>query len=119
MSSILVDSTIIVLLVASLCYGISVTRRLKNLMEAIKAIEPLVRDFSLAVDKSESSVNQMRETLADIPSATELDFEPQEVAARRPVQSPTTIGQMGARTVQNHKDLVRSFFEETRLQEGT
>jgi len=111
MATIVIDAMIIVMLAVSVGYGMMVTRKLKVLMAAIVEMEPLVREFSAAVDKSETSVIRMKESLTD--AAPEQQKAPEQ--PRRPVASPAPHER---RAAQNRKDLVQSFFRETRLERG-
>lgn len=107
MATIVIDAVIIVMLALSVGYGVMVTRKLKVLMEAIAAMEPLVREFSAAVDKSESSVNRMKESLSDTAAN----------APEAPAPKPASQAQVvERRNAQSRKDLVQSFFRETRME---
>ena len=63
MMATIIDGVIIVLLVGSIAYGYSVSRKVRQLMATLKELEPLVNEFSSAVDKTEHSVHLMRENI--------------------------------------------------------
>ncbi|MFT6676414.1 MAG: hypothetical protein ACJAVM_002618 [Sulfitobacter sp.] len=113
----IIDSVIIVLLLGSIAYGYSVSRKVRMLMATLKELEPLVQEFSSAVDKSEYSVHQMRENIVVAEKAPIYDPEmrpetPAEAAfaSRRNAAPPVQEGP-GVRVMRDKKDLVRKFFE--------
>ena len=59
----IIDSLIVVLLIGSIGYGYVVSMKLRKLTATLKQLEPLVEQFSSAVDKSEQSVHHMRESI--------------------------------------------------------
>jgi hypothetical protein len=59
----IIDGVIIMLLIGSITYGYMVSRKVRLLMATLKELEPLVEEFSSAVDKSTHSVHQMRENI--------------------------------------------------------
>jgi len=115
MTKILIDFLIITLLIASLGYGVMVTRRLKSLMAALKEIEPLVQEFSVAVDKSETSINEMKRSLDTVPEETQSSEHRQtEQRAHAVTKGPvTSTARTNSRAGQSTKELVQSFFAET------
>lgn len=83
-------------------------------MGILKNLEPLVEEFSSAVDKSQDSVSQMRDNIevaAQVPHVepeAEPEAPPQTTFASRrvaPVETP------GLRVMRDKKELVRAFFE--------
>ena len=114
MAATITDTLIILLLVASVGYGVMLSRRVQRLMASLEELEPLVQAFSDAVDKSESSVNALRDNLADSLAAQETAIaEEQEAPAfhsRRQVQRRLP----GVQVVRGKQDLVRRFFETSR-----
>jgi hypothetical protein len=120
MTKILIDSLIITLLIASLGYGVMVTRRLKILMAAIKELEPLVQEFSIAVDKSESSVNEMKRSLDTAHTETPaFEYGQSErhvsVGAKK---AESKAARSDTQAGQSTKELVQSFFAETLVEKG-
>ena len=63
MMATIIDSLIVVLLIGSIGYGYVVSMKLRKLTATLKQLEPLVEQFSSAVDKSEQSVHHMRESI--------------------------------------------------------
>lgn len=112
MAATLTDIVIIVLLAGSIGYGWYVSRKVQVLMAALQQLEPLVEQFSTAVDKSEESVHQLKLNLQEPPQPepmVEDDDEPM-FSTRR--QSGHKIP--GVQVVRNKQDLVRRFFETSR-----
>ncbi|MDC0739415.1 flagellar motor switch protein [Cognatishimia sp. SS12] len=112
----LTDILIITLLAGSIGYGWYVSRKVQILMAALKDMEPLVQQFSMAVDKSEESVNQLKLNLNEPPQpapAVEEDEEDEPVFSTRryPAQKIP-----GVQVVRNKQDLVRRFFETSRTE---
>lgn len=112
----IIDSVIIVLLAGSITYGYLVSRKVRLLMMTLKELEPLVEEFSFAVDKSQNSVSQMRENIEEAvktpqsePEARTAQPEQAALVSRRADSSSIEIP--GVRVVRDKKDLVRAFFE--------
>lgn len=110
----IIDSVIIVLLIGSITYGYLVSRRVHVLMATLRELEPLVEEFSSAVDKSRDSVSQMRENIEVAEQVRYVEPEPEPMlpeptafASRRsaPAEAP------GLRVVRDKKELVRAFFD--------
>lgn len=112
MAATLTDIFIIALLLGAIGYGWYVSRKVQVLMAALKDMEPLVKEFSSAVDKTEDSVNQLKLNLEEPqqqPMVEEEDDEPMFATRRQPAHKIP-----GARVVRNKQDLVRRFFETSR-----
>lgn len=117
----IIDGVIIVLLIGSITYGYLVSRKVRLLMATLKELEPLVDEFSSAVDKSQSSVAQMRENI----TVAEQSAQPEPAPMPEPAPSPRTeeaafssrrgtppAPEMpGLRRVRDKKELVRAFFD--------
>ncbi|GAA6176173.1 flagellar motor switch protein [Sulfitobacter pacificus] len=110
----IIDCVIILLLIGSITYGYIVSRKVRLLMGILKDLEPLVEEFSSAVEKSQDSVSQMRDRIevAEQVQQVQPEAEP-EVAAQStfasrraaPVETP------GMRVMRDKKELVRAFFD--------
>lgn len=122
MAATITDLLILLLLAGSIGYGLVITRRVQRLMAALEELEPLVREFSKAVDKSESSVEALRENLearrqeapempAPQPAADSAETMTPAFTSRR---HPTPRRLPGVQVVRNKQDLVRRFFETSR-----
>lgn len=112
MAATLTDIVIIALLLGAIGYGWYVSRKVQVLMAALKDMEPLVKEFSNAVDKTEDSVNQLKLNLEEPQQpemAQEEEDEPMFATRRQPAHKIP-----GARVVRNKQDLVRRFFETSR-----
>lgn len=113
MASTLLDMAIILLLIASLGYGFIVNRRVNRLMEALTEIDPLVREFSRAVDKTEFSVSRLRSNLEEMIGETQprsRDDRDVDSSSNRPnnrVPTPST------------EELIKNFFRGTYERQGS
>ncbi len=115
MAATITDILIILLLAGSVGYGVMISRRVQRLMASLEELEPLVREFSQAVDKSESSVNALRDNLAEGLAAqhdepVEDDDDTPAFSSRRQAQRRLP----GVKVVRGKQDLVRRFFETSR-----
>ncbi|MGD9862219.1 MAG: flagellar motor switch protein [Pseudodonghicola sp.] len=120
MAATITDFLIIVLLAGSIGYGVMISRRVQKLMASLEELEPLVRAFSDAVDKSESSVAALRQNLdaslaaaAPQPEAetvAETEAAPAFASRRHAPQRRLP----GVQVVRDKQDLVRRFFETSR-----
>ena len=118
MMATIIDSLIVVLLIGSIGYGYVVSMKLRKLTATLKQLEPLVEQFSSAVDKSEQSVHHMRES---IETAQRAPAPPEETAAsfasrRATKQAPAERN--GVRVVRDKKEMVRAFFENSSAAKG-
>lgn len=112
----IIDGVIILLLIGSISYGYMVSRKVRVLMATLKDLEPLVEEFSTAVDKSEYSVARMRENLAEAerqpePAPAWQPQAPEETAFSSRRGAAPAQEMPGRRVVRDKKDLVRAFFE--------
>ncbi|GAA6199863.1 flagellar motor switch protein [Aquicoccus sp. SU-CL01552] len=114
MAATITDILIILLLAGSVGYGVMISRRVQKLMASLEELEPLVREFSEAVDKSETSVNALRDNLAEGLAAQEEaatgDDSAPAFSSRRQAQRRLP----GVQVVRDKQDLVRRFFETSR-----
>ncbi|MDK3016704.1 flagellar motor switch protein [Pseudodonghicola flavimaris] len=125
MAAMITDLLIILLLIGGIGYGIMISRRVQRLMTSLQELEPLVRAFSEAVDKSETSVAALRQNL-DARQAATTEATPEEPAAapdaepafasRRHATEPARPRLPGVQVVRNKQDLVRRFFETSRTE---
>lgn len=119
----IIDGVIIVLLIGSITYGYLVSRKVRLLMATLKELEPLVDEFSSAVDKSQSSVAQMRENITVAEQSAQPEPEPAPVPEPAPAPrteeaafssrrgTPPAPEMPGLRRVRDKKELVRAFFD--------
>lgn len=108
----LIDIVILALLVGTVGYVFLVERRVRALMEALRELEPMVGEFSAAVDKSESSVGMLRNIAQSLP-ATLLGKTPEPGATFR-AEAERPVRQQPTRRVAGKSELVRGFFEAAR-----
>lgn len=121
MAATITDILIIALLAGSIGYGVLITRKVQVLMATLEELEPLVREFSAAVDKSEASVTQMRESLehgvpARVDEDTEDDDDDTEAAPAFASRRFAQRRMPGVQVVRDKQDLVRRFFETSRTE---
>lgn len=104
-----IDVLILGLLVATIVYAFLVERRVRALTNSLRELEPMVMQFSNAVDRSESSVVMLRSAATDVQLADQ--GRPHEKPAQRSGTKET--GQLSNRVVRvpAKSDLIRSFFE--------
>jgi hypothetical protein len=112
----IIDGIIILLLIGSITYGYLVSRKVRLLMTILRNLEPLVEEFSSAVDKSHDSVSQMRETIEVAEQVREADPvieaprpESTAFASRRAAPAPTEAP--GLRVIRDKKEMVQAFFD--------
>ena len=107
MMSQLIDALILLLLAGTLAYAFLVDRRVRGLIAMLHELQPIVGQFSAAVDRSESSVNALR----DVAEGLEDDAaQPAPATPKRKAAEPRA----GVTRVTGKSDLVRGFFEATR-----
>lgn len=105
-----IDLVMLALLVGTVGYVWVVERRVRALMALLRELEPVVDEFSAAVDKSASSVGLLKSLAQALPGASrrEPPAEPSGFRADRP-QRPAHPGRVAGKS-----DLVRGFFEAAR-----
>lgn len=116
--SYMIDVLILVLLAGTLGYAFLVERRVRNLMRILRDMEPMVGEFSAAVDKSENSVTMLRAVADKV--RTPFSSAPQKaeddtadiVSFRSTREMPSRP--VGVTSVSGKSDLVRGFFETAR-----
>lgn len=114
MAATLTDLLIIAMLVGAIAYGYYVSRKVQVLMSALQQLEPLISEYSEAVDKSEASVVAMRQSLEERPmveAIEEEDDEPMFATRRQPGHRIP-----GVQVVRDKQDLVRRFFDASRAE---
>lgn len=136
--ALLIDMIILLLLVGTLAYAFLVDRRVRALMGAMQALEPMVDQFSSAVDRTETTVQSLR--AATDRAHVRREDEPPLTRSAPPAStvtasSGTVKSKQAARTarspepadsqlppgmarVSGKSDLVRSFFETIRSREA-
>jgi hypothetical protein len=116
MAATVTDMLIIALLTGAIAYGYYVSRKVHVLMGALKDLEPLINEYSQAVDKSEASVAAMKQNLEERPMFADLeedDDEPMFATRRQPRHKIP-----GVQVVRDKQDLVRRFFEASRTEQA-
>lgn len=143
--ALLIDMIIMLLLIGTLAYAFLVDRRVRTLVLAMRELQPVVDQFSVAVDRTENSVRSLRSEAPARP-APKRDEEPPltRTAAATYVpkaSAPSVAGEAcldlgpfflsqrptatrpvqlppGMARVTDKADLVRSFFETIRSREA-
>ena len=90
----MIDAAIIGLLVGVLCYTYTLSRRFNRLRQALGEIGPAIEAFSEAVDRSQASVESMREVSDDLSRRA--------AATQRSARSASPAG--------SKQDLINGFF---------
>ena len=133
MMSVLINGLFVVMLAVMMLYGVVITRRVRKLMAVLAEMEPLVREFSAAVDKTEQSVSRIRTAARDLagePAAapdsraepglavtfTSRRHQPVANPIAGPIAGPIPGPIAGMTRVTGKADLVKSFFERGRMQ---
>ncbi|MGY6695947.1 MAG: flagellar motor switch protein [Roseinatronobacter sp.] len=133
--ALVIDMIILLLLAGTLIYAFLVDRRVRALMAALRGLEPMVGEFSAAVDRSENSVRSLRAEAGSRGASSRSD-EPQltrnttplsktrvsqgDAAPRPTVQSMRAAEAKesalppGIARVNGKSELVRGFFETVR-----
>lgn len=131
--ALLVDTVILLLLAGTLGYAFLVDRRVRALMAALRGLEPVIGQFSAAVDRTESSIKHMQADTAlrsgakrgdeprlTRPASAQSTTAPQNVARAPQTQPAQPLAQAvtdlppGMARVTGKADLVRGFFETVR-----
>ena len=119
--SLLIDIVILALLAGVLGYAYLVDRRVRDLVTVLRDLEPVVDEFSAAVDKSEDSITAMKsmtESLGEkARAAREAGPEDEATLAFRTMRQPEGKP-AGVASVTGKADLVRSFFDTVRSREA-
>jgi len=118
--SLLIDLVILALLAGVLGYAYLVDRRVRVLMAVLNELEPVVGEFSAAVDKSENSVSAMKSMASSLEdrilstgAPRRAEPEPESSVAFRTARQ-TEAPPAGVAAVDGKAELVRSFFETVR-----
>lgn len=122
MVAVITDAVIVALLIGGIVYAHMVNRRVKRLVAVLHELEPAVREFSRAVDKSEASVSQMQRSLTEASSdrATARTAQKADGTAENALFSSRRVADvrdMGVKVMRDKQDLVRQFFDATRTRE--
>jgi hypothetical protein len=112
----IIDCVIILLLIGSITYGYMVSRKVRLLMATLRELEPLVEEFSSAVEKSHDSVSQMRENIEIVEQVRQPSpvIEPPmeeatSFATRRTGSGISDVPSL--RIIRDKKELVQAFFD--------
>lgn len=122
MTSFLIDGFLIIMLAGTLTYAVIVHCKLRKLMSLLQDLEPLVLQFSAAVDKSEKSVSNMKQAaqaVVEKPAETSgfrtalegLTFRSQRSKPQAIIPRFRSRDVPGATRINGKADLVKSFFD--------
>ncbi|WP_370303139.1 flagellar motor switch protein [Pseudooceanicola sp.] len=131
--SLLIDFVILALLAGVLAYAYLVDRRVRNLVQVLRQLEPMVNEFSAAVDKSEDSVSTMKAMTESIAQKLRRRADPDPAAEAAPHAADAAPGDhgvsfrsqrspaeppAGVAALSGKDELVRSFFDSVRSREA-
>jgi outer membrane murein-binding lipoprotein Lpp len=124
MAATIIDAVIIIMLAGAIAYGFMISAKVRRLMAVLKELEPLVQEFSQAVDKSEQSVEQMKDSIEARKTQDQTDWQEEDVRAEDDAPAFASRRQPsskmpGMQIVRDKKDLVRMFFEASRVESRT
>lgn len=120
MTANLTDIALIALLIASVGYGVYISRRVKTLMNALEELAPLISEYAAMVDRSEQCVTELKTGL-DQASKQQATTEVHAFAAQRDAEAefekPLFASQRatkptppGMQVVRHKRELVQKFF---------
>ncbi|SDF34931.1 hypothetical protein [Limimaricola pyoseonensis] len=120
--ALLIDALILVLLAGVLAYAWVVDRRVRTLMQHLRDLQPLIGEFSAAVDKSEQSVRGLSEAARDLqeppaPRAPRAPALPGRTAEKAARAARARNQAAGVTRVTGKADLVQSFFDRVKDRE--
>ncbi len=121
--SLIVDIAILGLLVGTLAYAVMVHRRVQAMMRALKELEPMIGDFSEAVDRSESAVSGLKSLAASVQAPFASRSRPAREEAAQDGAAFRTSREQHERSgnvsgIPVKSELVRGFFETVRSREA-
>lgn len=120
-----INALILVLLVGTISYIYLVDLRVRKLLSALNSLEPMVGQFSEAVNRSETSLKDFKSATSPTKSAPHKVKRPKEPAKGESAESNLSFESnrkslqthVGRITLPGKTELVRSFFETARSQE--
>ncbi len=123
--SLVIDIAIFVLLIGTLAYAWFVERRVRILMQALRDLEPMIGDFSHAVDRSQSAVSMLK-TLGQ---SVQAPFAARKAPPAEPAPQPAPDAAFhtnrdrparssGVTGIPVKSELVRGFFETVKSREA-
>ena len=126
MTALIVDGIIVILLAGSIAYGYRVSKKVQVLTQVLRDLEPLVEQFSFAVDQSEASVNSMKESISDAERVERRSAAKNMAAQETPRGSDMPFLHRsrakpdfpGVNVVRDKSDLVKRFFELSRSEQN-
>lgn len=89
----MIDAIIIVLLIATIAHGIILRARMAKFFAVIRELQPVIEQFSNAVDRTESSVKTLVESSSNISSGKTVPAAP----ASDPVSTFFRMARLGGR----------------------
>ncbi|MBL4749728.1 MAG: flagellar motor switch protein [Amylibacter sp.] len=116
MMTIIINGMILALLIGSIGYTYLMDLRVRKLLAALKEMEPMISQFSKAVDQSETSLEKFKQ--ATVPD--EADVRPVKKTADNGLNKKNLTFETSRKPMQNHigqislpgkSELVKSFFE--------
>lgn len=111
MMTLIINGLILTLLVGAIGYIFLVDLRVRKLLHALHGLEPMVGQFSNAVDRSETSL----ENYKSMEKAATAGPEDKEIFKSKQSVGKSHVGWV---SLPGKSELVRSFFETARGQES-
>ena len=125
MITIAINALILVLLVGTIGYIYLVDLRVRKLLSALNSLEPMVGQFSEAVNRSETSLKDYKSATSPAKLAPQKAKRPKEPAKGQSTENNIAF-ESDRKSLQTHvgriilpgkTELVRSFFETARSRE--
>ncbi len=119
MISLIINGLIITLLAGTVYYIYIVDTRVRKLLSALNALEPMVGQFSEAVDKSKVSLQKFKTTTSSVISDAKQQKASKQALKEIDVgeDNKTLQSYVERVSLPEKHDLVRSFFETARKSE--
>lgn len=116
MITLFINALIITLLAGAICYIYIIDSRVRKLLSALNALEPMVGQFSQAVDQSETSLKEFKTAASAVVSNTQDQNTSTKANKTRENNLKPPHSHVERVSLPEKRDLVRSFFETARTQ---
>ncbi len=120
MITLIINGLILTLLVGAIGYIYLVDLRVRKLLLALRELEPMVGQFSSAVDRTETSLEKLKAAKTATAEDADQKTETGQAGKRSTLKSKqdSDKNNVGWVSLPGKSDLVRSFFETARGQES-
>ncbi|MGY3439990.1 flagellar motor switch protein [Marinovum sp. KMM 9879] len=118
-----IDLAVLAVLVGTLGYAWMVDRRVRRLMDALRDVEPMIGNFSEAVERSESTVSALRAARDNAQPLRRAEAEAPAQPAAKPEPSfrsnrDRAAAAAEATPIAGKSELIRGFFDTVRQREA-